>query len=1267
MKQTKFFLFLILFSFCVLAQSRPGVDYFPHIGFFDFVVNYKSPPNGESSQFDIINVTKNNGYYFNQLLLLGMTNFISDGQEHANNLGVPSPFRINDMGFSWKAETDNFNPSIYMNAMGHDKEAYPLEFGGTPLGYIDPVQCNYGFVIPNQNRTNFWSMTPADLPEDVSATGFDDDEEIGNATINYRGVRTASSIPGGAIAWGKLPPEQFSFANLNHIMKIRIRKLNTGGDNEEAIRIIISSTPINESNSNKFYSNVYKNGFSPDVNLAPLGLDQVVLGSNIQWVNDYGWFETSLFTLEKNKQLYFAILWPGYIDLNIDKIVIMTQKYDELFEVDSLVTISLMNALQSEIQLKYGLSPDSTIQDFYFDEPFMLTARYRSKLQSKIRELYGSNSTIHLNGATAGVPEYFLKFDIDNASTGNSYLKNYLLYNIYPIPETTATDNQTVQNILDGWIDCGAWNAPHNTELYNRAGLSAAYRASILYDEVEGNDIPLFVTLQVHGEHQLDTLLHTYIPNAGRGKRPPTRDEIFAMGNIALAYGAKGLMYYMVPTRSEYAWGTYGLFDDQNRVYNFQTKAGLWQDPGNTQVPNERYTAVKDFITSMKPYESDLLSLKWKGAYKWTDTNTVYGNWISKITTAVDSSFYNKDGTIWIQTGYFEEYSNLTGYDPFSRYIYIVNRRCNESNSSRYVKFTIGDDIISSFKNYCITDLRTGKKDFVASGLEYSLYLAAGNGTLLKIEPMLRYGGTLFTSETVPSGNFSIDTTLTVPDNVKLTVNAGANLTFMKSGKLLILDGQLEVKGTPTNKVEFNFFAKNWSAGNGIFAYRTPLKISNATIKNASCGIYSHISPGDTIDGLSTENTHTGISLYYSYNYGSDNTVIRNSSFEDSQLWGITMVGSRPRIHNNWFTNITEKAISASTGSAPILLRAADTVGNNRFQLNGTSIYAINSIPFLGTIDSKENYIGGNCFYEDTTSLKVVFENYQTADISAYGNDWATEDPSEFRIELVGDVTVQTDGYNSDCSGIWSNPNMLSGGSSSPKQMESGGDPDSIKTLIKDVKRMIAQGQLRDALGILTDIINGTVDVRYKKSAVSLIPQCYEYVNLSELKSNLLSIRNVSGLFKFTTMLLMNVDTQNMDTYKQEILNAGNNKAYGAGDNSEQVMMIYNNLLEEKYKSSGVIDTVGIVTPILSYLNSNFPTSEYTKSANLLFSEVSNNSSSGNGPMNKPQVSGTKSEGIEYDYNLYNNYPNPFNPETVIKFSLKEKSNVTLTVFNIAG
>ncbi len=121
MKQTRVFLFFVLFSFCVTAQNRPGIDYFPQIGFFDFIVNYKSPPNGLSTAVKIKEETEKNEYYFDELLELGMTNFISDGQVHADSLAISSPFWINDMGFSWMAETHNFNPSIYMNAMGHDK------------------------------------------------------------------------------------------------------------------------------------------------------------------------------------------------------------------------------------------------------------------------------------------------------------------------------------------------------------------------------------------------------------------------------------------------------------------------------------------------------------------------------------------------------------------------------------------------------------------------------------------------------------------------------------------------------------------------------------------------------------------------------------------------------------------------------------------------------------------------------------------------------------------------------------------------------------------------------------------------------------------------------------------------------------------------------------------------------------------------------------------------------------------------------------------
>lgn len=40
---------------------------------------------------------------------------------------------------------------------------------------------------------------------------------------------------------------------------------------------------------------------------------------------------------------------------------------------------------------------------------------------------------------------------------------------------------------------------------------------------------------------------------------------------------------------------------------------------------------------------------------------------------------------------------------------------------------------------------------------------------------------------------------------------------------------------------------------------------------------------------------------------------------------------------------------------------------------------------------------------------------------------------------------------------------------------------------------------------------------------------------------------------------------------------------------------------------------------------------------------------------------------IPVEYNLYNNYPNPFNPTTVIKYSIPEQTNVKLTIFNSIG
>jgi hypothetical protein len=75
-------------------------------------------------------------------------------------------------------------------------------------------------------------------------------------------------------------------------------------------------------------------------------------------------------------------------------------------------------------------------------------------------------------------------------------------------------------------------------------------------------------------------------------------------------------------------------------------------------------------------------------------------------------------------------------------------------------------------------------------------------------------------------------------------------------------------------------------------------------------------------------------------------------------------------------------------------------------------------------------------------------------------------------------------------------------------------------------------------------------------------------------------------------------------------------------------------------------------------MNRLYPLSSYTKEVNYLIVSGTN--------MMKPSTAAS-TETLPFEYKLYNNYPNPFNPETVIAYSLKDRSNVTLDVYNIAG
>ena len=96
-------------------------------------------------------------------------------------------------------------------------------------------------------------------------------------------------------------------------------------------------------------------------------------------------------------------------------------------------------------------------------------------------------------------------------------------------------------------------------------------------------------------------------------RRAPTRDEIFVQGNMALAYGAKGFMFYMVPTwnsepePNKTVWNTFGIFDEFQNPYQGVDGPGLVQNPCNAQVPNYRYHATKALIENTRKIENIIL------------------------------------------------------------------------------------------------------------------------------------------------------------------------------------------------------------------------------------------------------------------------------------------------------------------------------------------------------------------------------------------------------------------------------------------------------------------------------------------------------------------------------------------------------------------------------------------------------------------------------------------------------------------------------------
>lgn len=246
-----------------------------------------------------------------------------------------------------------------------------------------------------------------------------------------------------------------------------------------------------------------------------------------------------------------------------------------------------------------------------------------------------------------------------------------------------------------------------------------------------------------------------------------------------------------------------------------------------------------------------------------------------------------------------------------------------------------------------------------------------------------------FNASQIWFGNMVVLGSISSGNGTSLTIEAGTNITF-QNGSALIVDGTLNVNGTSSNKVTFDFQYPQNVPANGI---RNQIKISpsatanitNAEIRNAYTGIY--INQGSAnIDNCLIRNGYSGILLYGTNNNPSNDTYITNTRIYE-QTVGIDFYNST-FVHLS-HNQIDHNYIALSTYSSSPYLAPDDynseSVGYNNIHTNSFGLMAnYNSNPWLGRVSCTS--FGGNNTIDGNTMKDVNLTN--NCQVYAENNWW---------------------------------------------------------------------------------------------------------------------------------------------------------------------------------------------------------------------------------------------------------------------------------------
>lgn len=325
-----------------------------------------------------------------------------------------------------------------------------------------------------------------------------------------------------------------------------------------------------------------------------------------------------------------------------------------------------------------------------------------------------------------------------------------LLSTIYPIP-------YYFYGTADTFVKPGEANYTNRLQSRLQSHLISPLRG--LINEAANFEKPFWFTVQAHKWAVRPT------PNNPAGQmwhREPSAYEIKAMANLAVCYGAKGIIYYLYAHNYKNRDEIAGLYYHDTNNFNGSPR---YLDEYNYP----KWETIKQLNQNLSVIGDELLSLKWQDK-AWSILNAQpESSYITNLQSYYDS----------IPDPQLETFVELSEFKKINEeqndnleYFFIVNRRTLQGETRdirvHYDKSATNPD---NWQNWIIKEVGTDSFWVDGETGEFTAYYTEGEGKLYSLEPVVMGGGNLEIDETI-FRTVELKEDLTVESGATLTLNA---------------------------------------------------------------------------------------------------------------------------------------------------------------------------------------------------------------------------------------------------------------------------------------------------------------------------------------------------------------------------------------------------------------------------------------------------------------------------------------------------------------